>query len=543
MSLGSFLLARAAKLPRRRNPAVRHRGIRIPMRDNLHLEAEFHAPRKPGNYPTLLIRLPYGLRAFSTAAVVYAERGYNVVIEACRGTDRSDGDFDPLTHERDDGLDTIAWIKAQPWFDGRLGTTGASYLGYAQWAISDAMPKRSAMSIKISSAEFKSVVFPGGSFHLGLWLGWMQILQLLRKPALGMGRKIGRGLIEKRTLAASMKLPLLDADRRATGHDVPFWRRWLSGAIGNDEFWRPLDHTHRIGPRTPPTTFVSGWYDFMIDQLLRDYETLSLAEAAGNAQLTVGPWWHVSPELQIYGLTDTLTWMDAKLRDDPSGLRQKPVRLFVTGTEQWHEFDAYPPSPPDIELWHLHEDRALSARPASSTPPDSFLYDPHDPTPNLGGAIFAFTGAGPVDQAPLENRKDVLLYTSEPLTAPLTIIGNVRAVIYVRASLPNADLFVRLNDVDAAGKSINICDGIIRKSQPDPSGVWRLNFKLHATAHCFAAGHRLRIVVAGGAHPRFARNTGTDEPTGTATTLRTVDYEIFHDAEHPSAIHLPVYKL
>ena len=98
----------------------------------------------------------------------------------------------------------------------------------------------------------KSVVFPGGSFHLGLWLGWMQIITLLRKPSLGIGRKLAGGYVEKRSLAASMKLPLIDADRRATGHDVPFWRRWLTGAIGNDEFWRPLDHTHRISARTPP---------------------------------------------------------------------------------------------------------------------------------------------------------------------------------------------------------------------------------------------------------------------------------------------------
>ncbi len=154
--------------------------------------------------------------------------------------------------------------------------------------------------------------------------------------------------------------------------------------------------------------------------------------------------------------------------------------------------------------------------------------------------MFAFAGAGPQDQAALEARSDVLVYTSEPLAAPLTIIGSVRAVIYMRASLPHADLFVKLCDVDGTGRSINICDGIIRKSATE-AGTWRLNFKLHATAHRFDAGHRLRLLVAGGAHPRFARNTGTDEPLGTATTLRTVDVEIFHDPEHPSAIHLPVY--
>ncbi len=540
MSFGSFLLARAAKLPRRRNRVTRTRALRVRMRDGVNLETELFAPRGEGKHPSILIRVPYGLRGFSTGAEVYAERGYIVVLQACRGTAGSEGEFDPLSKEREDGLDTIAWIKTQPWFDGRLGMSGASYLGYAQWAVCDALPKQSAIAVKVSSAEFKSVVFPGGSFHLGLWLGWMQIIEMLRRPSFGMFRRIGSGIIEKRTLAASMQLPLIDADRRATGHDVPFWKRWVGQAIGNDTFWQPLDHTHRLGPRTPPTSFVSGWYDFMLDQLLRDYETLAMA--GGKPQLTVGPWWHVSPELQTVGVSDTLEWMNARLMGGGATPRAKPVRLFITGTDAWRDFDAYPPGGPNIEIWHLHPDKSLSQRLPDASPPDRYLYDPHNPTPNLGGAIFAFVGAGPVNQAPLEARNDVLSFTSAPLAQPLTIIGSVRAVIHARATPAFADVFVKLCDVDADGISTNICDGIIRRAGAD-FGPWRLNFKLHATAHQFAAGHRLRVLVASGAHPRYARNTGTDEPFGTATSLRPVEVEIFHDPEHASAIHLPVYSL
>lgn len=543
MSLATFFLARAAKLPRRRNRIRHQRHVRIPMRDEIHLEADVFNPRAAGLHPTILIRVPYGLKAFSVVGALYAERGYNVVVQACRGTDRSEGELDPLIHERDDGLDTVSWIKAQPWFDGRLGLTGESYMGYAAWAICDALPRQAALSIKASSAEFKSVVFPGGAFHLGLWLGWMQVMALLRKPPFNVGRRMASGMVENRTLSASMKLPLQDADRRATGREVPFWHRWLAGAIGNEDFWRPIDHTQRLGPRTPPTSLVSGWYDIMVDQLLRDYETLSVA--GGKPELTVGPWWHISPELQIEAIRDTQAWMDAKLLGLGTPTRPRPVRIHISGTNEWRDFDAYPPGVPSIEIWNLHEQKLLAPRPVPSTPPDHFLYDPANPTPNLGGAIFAFTGAGPVDQAPLEKRNDVLLYTSDPLREPLTIIGNVRAVMYVRTSLPNADLFVRLSDVDETGKSINICDGILRRTAADPGAgdIRRLNFKLHATAHQFKVGHRLRVLVAGGAHPRYARNTGTDEPIGSATTLRTVDFDIFHDPEHPSAIHLPVYKL
>jgi len=544
MSLGSYFVARAAGLPKRLSRATRAHNVRIPMRDGVTLETLLFHPRMEGKHPTMLIRVPYGLGAFGAAAETFAERGFNVVIQACRGTAKSGGDFDPLSHERADGLDTLDWIKQQPWYDGRLGTSGPSYLSYAQWAICDALPKQSAMAIRVSSAEFRSVVFPHGSFALGLWLGWIQVVDGLTRQPWRMARRIARGGVEKRTWKASMKLPLVNADRIVTGHDLPFWKRWLSDSIGSDPFWQELDHTHRLGPRTPPTSFISGWYDFMLDQLLRDYETL--VDAGGKPYLEVGPWFHVSQELQWQGVRDALVWLNAHLKGDRSGLRDKPVRLWIGGRDEWRDFDAYPPGIPDTQIWHLHPDKVLSQRPVKASPPDRYRYDPKKPTPNVGGAIFAFTGMGPVDQAPLEKRSDVLTFTSEPLFTDVTIVGNVTAMIYARASLPDADLFVKLCDVDETGKSINICDGLVRKTSADPAvpdDIWKLSIRLHATAHCFKRDHRLHLIVASGAHPRYARNTGTAEPFGTATTLVPVDIEIFHDPDHPSAIHLPVHEI
>jgi putative CocE/NonD family hydrolase len=254
----------------------------------------------------------------------------------------------------------------------------------------------------------------------------------------------------------------------------------------------------------------------------------------------------VSEELQYESLRDTLSWMNAELYNDRAGLHDKPVRLHIGGRNEWHSFAAYPPGTPDTQIWHLHPEKVLSQRPVKASEPERYTYDPKDPTPSIGGAMFAFTGAGPVNQAKLESRKDVLVYSSEPLVSDLTIIGNVRAVLYARASHHNADLFAKLCDVDEKGVSTNICDGIIRKTSGDaavPDDIWRLNFKLHATAYTFKRNHRLRLIVASGAHPRYARNTGTDEPFGTATKLVPVDIEIFHDPARPSAIHLPVFEL
>jgi putative CocE/NonD family hydrolase len=544
MSVASRLLAEVYRLPRRLSGSTRERNIRVPTAGGMTLETDHFAPRLRGHHPTVLMRVPYGLNGFATVAECYAERGYHVVLQACRGTSRSDGVFDPLIHEREDGLATLRWLEGQDWYDGRLGVTGPSYLGYAQWAICDALPPASAMATKVTSAEFRSVVFPGGAFHLGLWLNWLQVVEGLRTDPMGIMGRIFSGGIERKTLSVSMKLPLADADVRAVGHRVPFWQRWMAESIDSDGFWEALDHTHRLGPRTPPNHFISGWYDFMIDQLLRDYETLVLA--GQHPYLTVGPWFHVSPDLQRESFRETLSWFDAHLRGVQSRLREYPVRIYVTGLEAWCDFESYPPSTPDMQIWHLHPGQVLSQRPVHASPPDAYRYDPMKPTPNLGGAIFAFTGAGPVDNALLEKRSDVLTYSSEPLFTPVTIIGNVRVTLYARASLPEADFFVRLCDVDQSGRSINISDGFIRMTSAAPAmpdDIWKISIKLHATAHTFMRNHRLRIIVASGAHPRYARNTGTDEPVATATRLVPVDIEIFHDPERPTAIHLPVVEI
>lgn len=529
MSLSSLFLAWAEDLPPRLNSVRRTRGIALPMRDGVVLKTDHYAPQSEGPHPTILMRLPYGRRGFKPIAEAYAERGFHVLVQACRGTERSGGAFDPFANERTDGLATLDWIAAQPWFDGRIGLTGPSYLGYAQWAISDALPPVSALAVKVTTANFRPVVFPSGAFHLGLWLSWVQVIEGLRDNMLATTARMFSGDIERRTAQAAAVLPLVEADRQVVGHRVGFWRHWFANAIGNDAFWAELDHTHRLNAATPPVHFISGWYDFMIDPLLADYRRL--VELGHKPYLTIGTWFHVAEELQRDNLRETLLWMRAKLLGDESGLRARPVRLHISGLDEWHEFDRYPPGPPDIENWWIGRDGTLARRPDAGQGSDAYLYDPADPTPNLGGAIFAFTGAGALDNAPLEARADVLTYTGPVLTGDLTIIGQCSVAIAARAERPHADFFVRLNDVGLDGVSRNICDGFMRVT-PDtprePDGGWRLSFPLHATAHCFRAGHRLRLLIASGAHPRYARNLGTGEAIDTASSMVGNRIEIFH---------------
>ena len=530
MSLGSLFLAWAEDLPPRLNGVRRKRNIALTMSDGVVLMTDHFAPDGPGPYPTILMRLPYGRKGFGAIATAYAERGFHVVLQACRGTEKSGGDFDPLTNERADGLATLDWIKAQPWYDGRIGLSGPSYLGYAQWAICDALPPTAAMATKVTTADFRSVVFPAGAFHLNLWLSWMQVVEGLRKRPLTMAARMFSGDVERRTDKAASVLPLVEADKAAMGHEVPFWRRWFAHSIGNDAFWEALNHRPRLSADTPPVHFISGWYDFMLDQLLADYQRL--VELGHRPYLTVGTWVHIAEELQRDNLRETLIWMRAHLLGDRSGLRAKPVRIHISGLEEWRDFEHYPPGPPTLRNFHIGPDFRLLPGPPAGDGSDRYRYDPADPTPNLGGAMFAFTGAGPVDNAARENRADVLSYTSEALTEPLTIIGQTPVTLRARASVPHVDFFLRLCDVGPDGVSINICDGLVRVTPETPraaDGSWTLAFPLHATAHCFGAGHRLRLQISSGAHPRYARNLGTDEPVGTATRMVVNEVEIFHE--------------
>ncbi len=544
MSLSSFVLAQLYSLPPKLNEITATRGIAIAMDDGVRLTTDHYAPRAEGLHPTILMRLPYGRTGFSTVAEAYAERGFHVVLQACRGTEKSEGVFDPLVNEREDGLATLNWIYEQPWFDGRIGLSGPSYLGYAQWAICDALPERAAMATKVTSAEFESIVFPGGGFHLGLWLGWIQVIEGLRGNPLKMSGRMFSGQVERATAKAGLKVPLIDADIAVTGHKVAFWRDWLERAVDNREFWAPLDHRHRIGAKTPPNHFISGWYDFMLDQLLSDYR--ATVEAGGKPYLTIGPWTHVTNELQAESMRQTLVWMRAKLLDDPSGLRDKPVRFHIGGIDRWHEGDAFPPGPAVEERYYLGPGRRLDLSAPGEADVERYRYDPADPTPNVGGAMFAFSGAGPVDNAPREKRADVVCFTSEALASPLIVIGRPRLILHARAELLETDFFVRLCDVSPAGLSTNVTDGFLRVRPATArleDGSWRLEIAMHTTAYGFRPGHRLRLQVSSGAYPRYARNFGTGEPVGQAKTLLANRITLYAGPDTPSALVLPACQL
>lgn len=545
MTLWSRLAAQLVKLPSPQTTNVSvERDLTAKMPDGAVLLADRWYPTDdPGDRPTVLIRTPYGRRIMGPLGRLYAERGYQMVIQSCRGTFGSEGELTLAHHEQSDGHATLEWVASQPWFDGRLVMWGGSYLGMTQWAIADDPPDFvKALSLQVTSSNFRdTIVYPGGSFALEMALSWLyQVKYQERGVATIVRKQLGANRVISRT--ADM-MPLGKCDTAMLGEVSPTYQNWLEHNAPGDPWWDDVDFGDRFD-KVPPASFVGGWYDLFLPGQIADYE--ELRRAGRSARITIGPWTHSSPGLFGEGVRDGLDWFNKQLSERRGKEPRAPVRVFVMGSKTWQDFSLWPPAG-EVQNWYLGRWGTLDTEPPTESAPDHFHYNPHDPTPAVGGAGLNLATAGRRDQRRREHRHDVLTYTSPVLTEDLTVVGPITATLFARSTLEYTDFFVRLCDVSHNGKSHNLSDGIIRlrpgSVEMDDDGVLRLVISMWPTANTFRAGHRIRLQVSSGAHPLYARNAGTGEALTTGANLHSADQEVFHDVVRPSCITLPVVHL
>jgi putative CocE/NonD family hydrolase len=632
--LGGLLADLALGLPTAATPYTVERDIPVPMPDAVTLVGDrYHPTEDPGPLPVVLIRTPYGRAGFGgqVFAAPLARRGFQVFLQATRGTFGSGGHFRPFTTEREDGLATVGWLREQPWCDGRVAMTGSSYFGHTQWAVAPyADPPLVSMSPHVAAARASLVFYDHGAPQIQNALTWSALIGSQERGG-DLLRVVANPVFRARVQRALRRMPLQAADVAVTGVPVPFWRDFVAHAEPGDPFWSAADHDSADLSRCPPVSMVTGWWDLFLRGQLADHRAL---RAAGvPARIVVGPWLHGEiPEIRAV-LRDDVAWLDHHLRGGPAP-SGAPVRVYLQHARRWLDLPEWPPPQSRPLPYHLHPDAHLSPDPpppsAAPTPstggptpaapadptaattehpaandrapataeptaadptadatvevggveaggaetgsgevgggavagsaviyrgpvgdeggPSRFTYDPADPTPSVGGPLLQPPGKQ-TDNRLVEARPDVLIFTSPPLPADLDVVGPVRARLYVRPELEHADVFVRLCEVNPGGVSRNVVDGIRRldpRTVPAPDvavgadGVLAVDIELYPTAYRVKAGHRLRVQVAGGAFPRYARNLGTAEPFGTATAGRPCRFEVFHDPDHPSHITLPV---
>jgi putative CocE/NonD family hydrolase len=538
MNLKSHFTQRMQHLP---PPLTRDvvidRDLKVAMRDGAILLADRWAPKSGGGgLPTALVRIPYGRTGLvaSQTARPLAERGFQVLVQSTRGTFGSDGPSDPLRREREDGLDTLDWVVKQSWFGESIVLVGSSYLGFVQWAVADqAAPQVKAMIPAVTESAITREFLRSDGFSLEVLFNWgVQVDGQERSFAMV------RQLLEaKRVQRAQHTLPLSQADVAAIGHRSDYIQNVLAHDA-DDPFWAPADHRHRVADVTVPASLIGGWFDVFLPGQVRDF--MVLQAAARTARLTVGPWPHAD-FLNVGGaaVREALDFGLAYARGEQPPERA-PIRLYVMGQQEgWRDFPSWPPPGYPAQRFHLQPGGALATDPPDESAPDGYRYDPSNPTPAVGGVRLApGIKAGRVDNTELEARGDVLTYTTPVLDHDVEVVGEVSAEIWFRSSLPYADVFVRLCDVDDKGRSTNICDGLVSLTGADE--ISRATVALWPTAYRFKRGHRIRVQVSSGAFPRYNRNLGTGEPRATATTMRTAQQQVFHDPQHPSGVILPV---
>jgi putative CocE/NonD family hydrolase len=545
--LWSRALARSGRGMPARCRALVERDLPVPAGD-VTLVADHYAPAAAGPWPTLLVRSPYG-RGFPWGHLFgtqLAQQGFHVLLVATRGTAGSGGQFRPFRDDVRDAPAVVRWLRGQPWFDGRLAAVGPSYLGYTQLALAmDPPPELRALVLLAPAANPATTAWDHGAFRLQHALVVAAGIDTYHRGFAAFVRASTRMALRLRRVARSQ--PLLEGYLAGTGgRRVQLFEDMLT-SDPDDDRWTGTDLREAITNPGPASLLVTGWWDLLLDQTL---DLFARADAAGRRpRLLVGPWTHTSM-VDRAGWPVVLPAVLAFLReqlgvegpgpDAAAPDAERPVRVHVGGGGAgWRDLPTWPPGVRQ-ELWPLQPDGVLG-RPGAGGPADRssvLRYDPADPPPSVGGELPA--RGGPVDNARLEARDDVLVLTSAPLSEPLEIAGTIEARLDLQIHGEGAHVFVRVCDVDAGGTSRNVCDGILavpRAHAAYGATGGAVTVELAATAHRFDAGHRLRLQVSGGAFPRYARSTGTWEPVATATHLRPITLELRHGPG--SALALP----
>jgi putative CocE/NonD family hydrolase len=546
---------------------VKTETITIPMRDGVTLTADLYRDDSVKEAPVILTRTPYDRTKQKGTGERWAKAGYIFIAQDCRGKFSSAGDFAPYNNEGQDGYDTIEWITRQSWCSGRVGMMGGSYVGAVQWqAAVESPPGLAAIAPQATWSSFYRNLYLGGSVRLALIAGW--IAGNSPKP---------EGAKPNDFYKALLRLPLGEVDS-AIGWEMP----WLDAFLTHpqpDGFWTRLDLTSRLPELQLPALHVVGYYDYFsresVDNFMIMQKQARDEKTRQQQRLILGPWDHgtvgktkvadveFGPEAAVDTFALQLDWFDRHLKQDPAAQAKPfpPVRYFSMGDNVWHDAQTWPPEGFTTTSFYLRSAGKANTRqgngrlsreaPTQGEPSDTFRADPGNPTPSCPitetrppkAAVW-----GPVDQSATENRDDVLVYTSEPLTEPLTFAGNAEAKLHVSTDTPDADWAVKLIDVHPDGFAQNIARGILRGRyrtsllKPElmkPGQVYEITVDLGPVAATIAKGHQLRVDISGADFPLYDRNPNTAEGIHSNKTAIATE-QVHHRTGALSRIVLPV---
>lgn len=576
--LSRIFLVLACVSPLSASPVEVLRHERVAMRDATHLDTDVFLPTSGQRFPALLVRTPYGKGSdLPPGYKSFLNHGYAVVMQDVRGRYASEGSFNPLDQEGRDGYDTLTWIARQPWSNGKVAMLGGSYIGISQWKVAILNhPNLKAIFPVVSGSDdyLDRFYSPGGAMKLGHRLLWLS--ENMRVP----------GTVPPSFRGFTLHLPLRSSDIEAAGHELNVYQTALNHPQ-YDSFWKRLSVRDKLDRVHVPVFAVGGWYDNYVESDLETFAALQREpnRPVGGTRILIGPWPH-NMSLHFagidYGLDASspvrayqIEWFDHWLKGTPepghlhpaswhdrrSEVTEGPVEIFVMGVNRWRDEQEWPLARTRYTSIYLGGkgsantaagDGKLDWEAAKKEKSDSFVYDPANPVPTMGGAVccnpkvFAW---GPMDQRPVEKRKDVLVYTSKPLDRDLEATGPIKAVLFVSTNAPDTDFTAKLVDVFPNGEARNLTDGILRlryregldKTVLARAGeIYAITIDLGVTSNVFLAGHRIRLEISSSNFPRFDRNPNTGRPIADEIHLRKAAQQVYHGRQYPSRLVLPV---
>jgi len=557
------------------NGVTIERDLPLKMRDGVTLRADICRPKADGRFPVLLTRTPYDKKAVIDFCVKGAERGYVVVAQDVRGRYASEGDWYPFKYESQDGYDTVEWAAGLPYSNGKVGMFGGSYVGATQYLAAIAEPPHLAGICPNYTASNYHVgwAYQGGAFEQWFNESWTTSLAL--------------NTISRHADSASdavswtQKLPLRSypvLETHPAAELAPYFTDWLAHP-NYDDYWKQWSIEDQYAKIQVPVFSLGAWYDIFLGGTLRNYARLKKeagTEAARRGQrlmIYVGGHAGGSTHRKV-GAVDfgdklpfdvgeaTLRWYDSLLGGIANGVdREKPVRIFVMGKNDWREEDDWPLERANPTRYYLRSTKAangldgggtLSTVAPAEEKPDQYVYDPNDAVPTMGGPLCCGslpTGIGPEDQRPAEARADVLVFSTPAFAQNTEVTGPISLDLYISSSAVDTDFTGKLVDVWPNGFGQNLTEGILRlryrnsQEKPElgnPGEIYHVSVDLWATSNVFLPGHKLRLEVSSSNFPRFDRNLNTGEDQARGTHMVKATNVIYHDKSRPSALVLPI---
>ncbi|MBI3853644.1 MAG: CocE/NonD family hydrolase [Verrucomicrobia bacterium] len=543
-------------------PFIFEADVKVPMRDGVQLAANVFRPKGDGPWPVILIRTPYGKGDEKwPGAKDVAAKGYVTVVQDCRGRGKSEGIWEPFLHEGQDGFDTQEWVGKQSWCDGNVGTSSASYAGWTQWASAPNSSKylKAMVPMVPFGNTYEDLAYSGGAVMLGLLMGW--------------GEAVGGVALDSNKLQQAYNYLPLRTFGDQFEKKIPYLNEWVQHAT-YDAYWKQRGIDYRYAEITVPTLNVGGWYDIFSKatlDLTTGVRTKSRSPQARTNQFVImGPWGHgvgvrktgeldfgADAELKIF--SRQFDWYEYWLKGRERKIHDwPPYYLFVMGENRWHSENEWPLKRTRFTPYYLRSsghanslkgDGSLNTTQPGTEPKDGFTYDGDNPVATVGGNNIVGATAGPCDQTKLEEREDVLVYSTAPLEQEVEVTGPVKLILWAASSARDTDFTGKLVDVHPDGKAYNLCEGILRaryRNGPDkpallePGQTQRFEIDLWVTSNLFKRGHRIRLEVSSSNYPRFDRNPNSGNPIGSDTEMLTAKQTILHDREHASHLLLPV---